>query len=213
MNTQFDFNNNLIFNIIDYDNFLCQSLSNINNTSDAKILIKEKFSTSIISENDFFTCSHKFGFIMLFNLDESFFAEKISTKLKNLKLKSRLITFNSFFILIWEDYEEEINYLDCKTLCNFFMDISAFKEFIFRKLTLNDIYYSKISKKFYVKNFTKFILTNNLNISFNELYYNPKSILHGITPHKYLNDSFDYEKAQKYQLSNNYYNNSFGGFQ
>lgn len=212
MKNNFYQNENSINCIEDYYTSIRNALFNVKCFEDAKFIIKENYSDYILSEKDFYIYKHKFGFIIIFEFKDLDYMKIIYNKLCDLNLKANTLHYNYFSILIWEDYEEEVNYLDCKTLHNFFIDISNFKDFIFRKLTLNDIYYSKIHKKFYIKNYSKFILVNNLNLSFTQLVYNPKFILSGITPHIYINKNFDYERAQKYQSSSNSYNNSFGGF-
>ena len=212
MKTDFYQNENSIYCIEDYYNSIRNALFDIKCFEDAKFIIKENYSDSILSEKDFYICKHKFGFIIIFQLEDLDYMKTIYSKLCSLNLKVNSLHYNYFSVLIWEDYEEEVNYLDCKILFNLFKDIKAFKNLILKELTLNDIYFSKIHKKFYIKNFSKFILVDNLDISFTQLSYNPKFILNGIAPHIYINKKFDYESAQKYQVSYNSYNNSFGGF-
>ncbi|MGL5964973.1 MAG: hypothetical protein ACRCZR_05865 [Cetobacterium sp.] len=204
----------------DYYKELCISLNNINNLNDAKKVIEEKFITSIIPNGDFFVYTHQFGFITLFTLQDQNYFEIITNKFKSIGLMYSLISFNSFGILVWQDYEKEVNYLDCQTLFNLFRDISIFKDLILKRLSLKDIYYSKLTQKFFIKNFSKFILVNSLNISHNQLTYNPKYILYGDTPFKYINENLDYEKAEllpkitfnhNYQsIHNTFYNNQGG---
>ncbi|MGL5935243.1 MAG: hypothetical protein ACRCZI_06430, partial [Cetobacterium sp.] len=104
----------------DYYKELYISLNNINNLNDAKKVIEEKFITSIIPNGDFFAYTHQFGFITLFTLQDQNYFEIITNKFKSIGLMYSLISFNSFGILVWQDYEKEVNYLDCQTLFNLF---------------------------------------------------------------------------------------------
>lgn len=181
-----------------YYNFLNNSLFNIIYFEDAKTLIKKNCNKYILSEIDFFTYRHNFGFGILFRPEDTLYINRIIHTFSSLNIATQIIPNINFILLIWEDDEKEINFLDCNVISKFFIDILSFKNFIFKSLSLKDIYFSSKYNRFIIKNFSKFIYLKDLNISESHLSYNPKNILLRKTLHTYIEEPLTYTRSQNY---------------
>lgn len=83
---------------------------------------------------------------------------------------------HKFLCVYWIDEEEEYNLLDSKTLHLLLSSLYEYKEWMFKDLTLDDMYFSKQYKCFFIKDFRNIapLKKNYLPL----LKYTPINILH-----------------------------------
>lgn len=66
-------------------------------------------------------------------------------------------SIHNFHCIYWIDEEEEYNLLDSKIIHLLLSSLYEYKEWVFKDITLDDIYFSKRHKSFYIKNFRDII--------------------------------------------------------
>lgn len=189
---------------------LGNELLKIVNFLDIKSIIEIKFNAKIILCEEFLIFKIKNSFNILVFPKDDLTLKELSDVFTKLSIKFYGFSFKYFSLLTWEDeeYVGEINYLNSSILYKLFSDLGVFKNFLFEKLDLNDIYYSKKYQRFLIKKYSDFLNIKKLNIDHEYLSYNPKNILIGKTPFLYLEKPLEYSEALNLKKEEKYHENN-----
>lgn len=155
--------------IFESDNYPCLTPENL--IKKIEILLR-KFGTKHTFESN----------IISFKVNDYFC--KISTIEINHKLEEFMkipprkyaCKIHQFKCIYWKDTEEEYNLLDSEIVYLLFSNLYQYKDWMFKDITLDDLYFSKDSQRFFIKNFRGIVPFKKLCL-FN-LKYRPSNILY-----------------------------------
>lgn len=168
-------------------------------------LVEEKFRLFLIYHGVDFCFKNS---IFSFKVGNYFF--KFSSRTFDCRLEEfmRTIPYGNIFFLgnnlpliYWQDEEIEYDLLDTNTLYILFESLVSYKNYIFKDLCLEDIYFSKIYGRFFIKNFENFVPVPWLNIP--PLQYEPQNILNSKGLFKYGNTEINFNEALSFSPNKN----------
>lgn len=101
-------------------------------------------------------------------------------------------------IYYWEDEEElEVNFLDPNVLYKLFLFMKKIKDIVFFDFSLDDIYFSKQSQEFKLRNYCDNEMIKDIDININFYEYRLKNILFNKSPHIYYEKELDKKKCKE----------------
>lgn len=118
--------------------------------------------------------------------------------IKKLNSKDGIYLKGGGIIYYWRDEEElEVNFLDPNILYKLFLFMKKIKDIVFFDLSLDDIYFSKQSQEFKLKNYCYNEMIEDIDININFYEYRLKNILFNKSPHIYYEKELDKKKCEE----------------
>lgn len=153
-----------------------------------EILLK-KFNTKHTLESDIISFKVNDYFCKISTIETNHKLEEFK-KIPPHKYECKIHQFKCIY---WKDTEEEYNLLDSEVVYLLFSNLYEYKDWMFKDITLDDLYFSKDNQRFFIKNFRGIVPFKKLCL-FN-LKYKPSNILYNKDLFILEKDPISYDEA------------------